>query len=73
MRQIAKGRSLGSSRRCWILPCQVNRWPLHQVLDVDGAVVRQTELPKRHLEGGFLHVVRIEVDGDQDQVLAVRR
>ena len=70
MRQMANGRSAGSSRSALELAVPHEALAAHQVFDLDGAVVGQVPFPQRHLEGGLLHAVRIEADGDQDHVVA---
>ena len=40
-----------------------------QVLGLDRRLVGQAELPERHLEVGALPVVRVEVDGEEDEVV----
>ena len=41
-----------------------------QVLDRKCCVIGQPEIPQRHLEGGVLRMVGVEVHGDQDHVAA---
>jgi hypothetical protein len=43
-----------------------------EVLDVNGGLVRKAELPQGDLEGAPLSVVRIEIDGNKNEVLLVR-
>src|SRR5215213_8046555 len=47
--------------------------PAQEILELDRAVIRQTELPERHLVGAFLPVARIEVDEDENAVVLVPR
>ena len=68
-RQIATGRSRGSSAIRCVLPCSVNPPPSSRSSHFDGSVVGQAELPQRHLVGAFLAVLRIEVDEDEDAIV----
>nr|GFA32829.1 hypothetical protein [Tanacetum cinerariifolium] len=45
----------------------------HQVFAQRGSVVRQPHFPQRQFKMAFLHVARVQVDGDEDEVAAVRR
>ena len=55
------------------MPCQVKRLPVTRSSDLDRRVVGQAELPERHLEVGALRVVRVEVDGEEQEVVGRRR
>ena len=68
MRQMAKGSSLGSKRQCWILPCQMKRWPRIRSSTCRAALVGQAAFPQRHFEVALLRLVRIEADRDQNEV-----
>jgi hypothetical protein len=46
---------------------------VHQVLDADRGIVRQAELPERHLEMAAVGMVRIEIDGEQQEVVELCR
>ena len=43
------------------------------ILDLDRGIIVETELPQRHLEVGALRVVRIEVDGKEQEVAEIVR
>ena len=45
----------------------------HQVLRLQRRIVRQAPLPQRQFHRRFLHVARVEADGAQHHVAAVRR
>ena len=45
----------------------------HQVLDRCSGHIRQAPEPKRYFDVAFLRKLRIEVDGDQDNVLQIGR
>ena len=49
----------------------VEREPVavEEVLASNGSVVRQAELPERHLVGAFLAVLRIEIHEDEDAIV----
>src|ERR1700722_5647280 len=45
----------------------------HELLHRQRTTIREAEFPQRYLELCFLHVVRIEADEDQEEVIQVRR
>ena len=46
---------------------------IHQVFTLQVGIVRQAQLPQRQLEVRFLGVMRIDADGDQDEVAQIGR
>ena len=45
----------------------------HHVLDLDRGFIVEAEFPQRHFEVSALRVVRIEIDGEQEEVAEVVR
>ena len=44
---------------------------VHQVFALGLGIVGQAHLPQRQFKVGFLDVVRVEIDGDQNEIAAV--
>jgi len=44
-----------------------------QILDIERAVITDPELPERDFDPGFLRVIRIEIDRDEDHLVTLAR
>ncbi len=69
---MRNGKSAGSSRMCWSFPYHVNWSPRSKSATAMAGVVRQAEVPQRHLDGRLLGVVRIERNRHQNDCPVIR-